>query len=161
MNEPVSPSPTVEPKKSHWVRWLVLGCSGLTVIGLVVVAGIFFAVVGSMKSSGAFKEAMRAANAHPRVAETLGHPVSAGYFIGGSVSVSGPSGSANLSIPLKGPKGSGTLYVEAQKQAGEWQLTLLQLEPKNGSRIDLLEGAVPVKQMASRMRPMRLEPRPM
>jgi len=160
MNEPISPSPSVAPRKSSWIKWLLLGCSGLTVIGLAIVAGVFFVVVGSLKRSGAFEEAMRVANAHPVVAEKLGHPVSSGYFIGGSVSVSGPSGSASLSIPLKGPKGSGTLYVEARKQAGEWQLTLLQLKTKDGTRFNLLENTAKVRQIAVRSGAMRFNDLP-
>lgn len=51
----------------------------------------------------------------------------------------GPSGHADLSIPIYGPNGKGIIYVVADKNAGVWRFETLQVEidgqPK---RIDLL-----------------------
>ena len=62
-------------------------------------------------------------------------------MVGGSLSTSGPSGEANLSIPLSGPKGSATLYVVAKKAAGKWDYSTLEVVPQGGGdRIDLVAG---------------------
>ncbi len=116
-----------EPKKS-WVKWVVLGCSGLLVVAIVAAAGCMSLIMGSVKKSGAYQEAMATVRANPAAITALGEPIEAGFFVSGSVSVTGPTGEANLSIPLHGPKGKGTLYVEATKRAGRWEFALLELE---------------------------------
>jgi hypothetical protein len=61
-------------------------------------------------------------------------------FTMGSISTSGPSGEANLAIPISGPNGEGTLFVEAEKTAGKWTYSTLVLELEDSNqRIDLLE----------------------
>ena len=95
---------------------------------------------GAMKSSDVYKEALARAKASPAVAEALGTPIKAGYFISGNIKVSGPSGDADLSIPISGPRGKGTIYVEARKSAGEWSFSLLEVKiAGTQERIDLLQ----------------------
>ena len=128
-------------KGKPWVKWVVLGCSGLLLLVVFGIAACFSLVVGAVKKSGAYQEAMERARATPAVVEALGSPIEAGYFVSGSVSVEGGSGEAKLSIPLSGPKGKGTLYAEATKRANRWGFTLLELEVAGRSeRIDLLAG---------------------
>ena len=68
----------------------------------------------------------------------LGTPIETGWFVSGSVSVSGPTGHADVSIPLSGPRASGTLYGVADKSAGLWTFSLLELELEGRpGRIDL------------------------
>ena len=56
----------------------------------------------------------------------------------GTIHVSGPTGLAELAIPLSGPKGDATLYVETSKQLGEWQFDHLIAQLKSTrARIDL------------------------
>ncbi|HVS04101.1 MAG TPA: cytochrome c oxidase assembly factor Coa1 family protein [Thermoanaerobaculia bacterium] len=51
----------------------------------------------------------------------------------------GAGGEASLAIPISGPEAAGTLYVEADKAAGRWRFSALQLAPRDGGpRIDLL-----------------------
>ena len=54
------------------------------------------------------------------------------------MSVSGGSGEAELSVPLQGSKGAGTLYLEADKSAGDWDFDVAKVDV-NGSKIDLLD----------------------
>ena len=94
-----------------------------------------------MKSSDVYKEALARAKASPAVAEALGTPIKAGYFTSGNINVSGPSGDAELSIPISGPKGQATIYLEARKSAGEWAFSLLEVEiVETKERIDLLQA---------------------
>jgi hypothetical protein len=130
----------VEARKS-WIKWVVLGCSSLILLAALAAAGLVWLVMGGVKQSGAFQEAVERTRANPAAVAALGEPVEPGFFVSGSVSVDGPSGEAKLSIPLRGPQGKGTLYVEAAKRAGRWEFALLALEVAGrDERIDLLAG---------------------
>jgi hypothetical protein len=140
-NEPI--------KKNWWSRnwkWVVpAGClaSFLACVALValIVLGVFGTVFGAIKSSDVYQQAIQELEANPEAVQALGTPVKAGLWVGGSIQVSGPTGSADLSIPVSGPNGSGTLYVVARKSAGAWEFTTLQLAVKGSvERIDLLTG---------------------
>ena len=64
-----------------------------------------------------------------------------GWFMAGQINVNGPSGSADISIPLHGPKGKGTLYAVASKSAGRWEYHTLEVAVEGrDERIDLLEA---------------------
>jgi hypothetical protein len=128
-----------EEKRPAWVKWVVLGCVGLIVVGLCAAAGIVALVMGSLKQSDAYKEALDKVRGDGAAVEALGEPIEPGFFLSGTVNVSGPSGDAVLSIPLQGPKGKGTLYLEATKSAGRWTYSLLELAVEGvDERVDLL-----------------------
>ena len=116
-----------EPKAKPWIKWVVLGCSGLILLVVLGVAGVVSLVMGSLKQSDAYKEALAAVRSNPAAVEALGEPIEPGFFLSGSVNVTGPAGEAVLSIPLHGPRGKGTLYLEATKRAGRWEYSLLEL----------------------------------
>ncbi len=128
-----------EAKRPAWVKWIVLGCVGLIVIVALVVWGFVALVMGSLKQSDAYKEALAKVRAESAAVEALGEPIEPGFFLSGSVNVSGPTGDASLSIPLSGPGGKGKLYLEATKRAGRWEYSLLELAVDGKpERIDLL-----------------------
>jgi hypothetical protein len=107
-------------------------------------ASIFLVVFGAMRSSGAYQIAISRARESPEVVEALGEPVEAGWFISGNINVSGPSGDASLSIPVSGPRGAGTIYLVAEKIAGEWVFERLEVELEgSGERLDLLTDSGP------------------
>ena len=114
---------------------------------LLFVGGIELFVTllfGTMKTSGAYKDALTKARADSAVVQALGSPIKEGFFVSGSVNVSGSSGDADLSIPISGPNGKATVYVKATKSMGEWQFQELAVQVKQtGERIDLLAGSVP------------------
>ncbi len=122
-------------------KWLVpLGCLGLIVLCVTFVGGILLIVSGAIKSSDVYQQALQKATSSSAVIEALGEPITPGWMPQGSINVSGPTGSADLSIPISGPKNSGTLYVVAAKAAGDWQFTRLEVAV-NGQpdRINLLK----------------------
>jgi len=132
-----------EPKRTWWSRnwkWVVpVGCLTLVLVCGGLPTLLFFVIVGSIKSSDAYTEALAKAKANEEVKTLLGEPIEAGFWVNGSIEVSGPSGKADLAIPISGPKGSATLYVVATKTAGKWQYSKLEVAPKDsGARIDLL-----------------------
>ena len=135
----------VRAEASWWSRnwgWsFPLGCLGLIVLIAGFAALLASLVFGIMKSSVAYKEPLARARAHAAVQEALGTPVEAGLLVSGTINVSGPSGRAELAIPLSGPKGRGTLYVVGSKSAGQWQFSKLVVEVKGtGVRLDLSGG---------------------
>jgi hypothetical protein len=67
-------------------------------------------------------------------------PMNFGFPMG-SIQISGPSGTAKLSIPVEGSKAKGTVYLDAVKEMGEWRFKQLQLEIEGREeRIDLETG---------------------
>jgi len=128
--------------RSHWkvvvAVWLGLALSG-AVVAIVLIA-----------RSDAVKLAISTAESSPVLAERLGQPMKTGWFVSGSIEVTPASGHAELAIPISGPKGSGTIYAEARKRAGMWQLEMLQFG-KDGSteRLDLLAADTPPKPTAA------------
>ncbi|MNC89987.1 Cytochrome oxidase complex assembly protein 1 [compost metagenome] len=92
-----------------------------------------------IKSSDAYQEALSRAKASPAVISALGSPVKEGFYVSGSINVSGPSGDAKLAIPVSGPKGEGTIYLEARKSADVWSYSVLVVRvTQTRQRIDLL-----------------------
>ena len=132
--------------RSWWDRnwkWVVpLGCTGILATLLAFVALIVVIIFGSLRATGAYKEAVASAMADPEVLETLGEPVKVGWFVRGTVNVNGPSGDAKLSVPLVGRTARATLHVVAKKRAGRWEFELLEVDVEGREdRIDLLNHA--------------------
>jgi Cytochrome oxidase complex assembly protein 1 len=138
-------TPPAEPRKGwfgrNWKWFVPSGCLTIIVLIAAFVGGILMIVVGSVKSSGAYTQALAQAQASPQVAEKIGRPVKPGWFVSGSVNVSGDSGDADISFPISGPIGKGKVYAVAKKSAGAWQFETLQVEVDGqADRIDLLQG---------------------
>ena len=137
------------PRSSWWSRnwkWaLPVGC----VLPIALCGGgfvaffllILSAVSSGVKSSDAYEEAMTRARSNAEVRAQLGEPIETGFWITGSISVSGPSGDIDVAIPISGPKGSGTLYIVGRKTAGQWQYSRMDVavDGRDG-RIDLRPG---------------------
>ena len=125
--------------ETNW-KWVIpVGCLGGIVCFAALGFGVFSLVNGMMKSSWAYTEGVKLAIHNPGIVEALGEPVEPAWWFSGSINVSGPSGDAELAIPLKGSKGRGTLYIIAHKRAGEWSFELAEVEVDGRQdRIDLL-----------------------
>ena len=123
----------------HWKAVVGVGCLGLIILVGASIVGVMFVIVGSIRSSDAYKQAMAKANANPEVVLRIGQPMQPGWLVSGNISVSGPSGDADLAIPVSGPKGKGTIYAVAKKSAGQWTFSRLEVEIEGQpGRIDLL-----------------------
>ena len=123
----------------HWKAVVGVGCLGIILLGGAFVGGIFFLVMSSIRSSDAYQQALAKAGANPEVVVRLGQPLQPGWMVSGSINVSGPSGDADLSIPVSGPKGKGTIYVVGKKSAGQWTYSRMEVEVEGQpGRIDLL-----------------------
>lgn len=124
----------------NW-KWFV-PMLGALLLTLCVGAFLAFmsAIFGMIKSSDAYQQPLQRAQRSPAVTAALGEPVTAGWLVMGNIEVNGPSGEANLQIPLSGPTAKGDLFVEAKKSAGAWTYHVLVVQVGDGGkRIDLLE----------------------
>lgn len=141
------PAPYEQAAKSIRTRRLVVfGLLGAFLLMLLFAVGLVMFVFSLMRSSQPYQEAMKRAQSSPGVVAALGQPIEAGRFVSGSVNVSGPSGDANLSIPVSGPKGKGTVYVIAEKRAGKWAYELLEFQPAGQTqRLNLLREGQPTE----------------
>ena len=136
-----------EPAERNWFarnwKWLVpVGCLSMLLLFLASLALMATFVFGLLRESDVYGEALERARGHPGVRAQLGEPLEPGMFVSGSIHVEGPGGDADLAIPLAGPAGEGTLYVVADREAGQWQFRRLEFEGA-GRRIDLLAPADP------------------
>jgi hypothetical protein len=124
----------------NWKWFVPVGCLGSLTLFAGFIILIILLVFGMMKSSDVYKDALAKAKTNTTVQEAIGIPIEEGMFIAGNINVSGPSGQADLSIPISGPDGKATIYVVASKSAGQWIFSTLVVEIINTKqRINLLE----------------------
>jgi hypothetical protein len=144
---PSTPSPlTPQPPRGGWWsrnwKWFVpTGCFTLIVLVVIFITCIVLFVFSVLKSTDVYKTALARAKNDQRVTAALGTPIRDGLVPLGSTKVNGPSGEANIAIPISGPKGKATIYAEATKSAGEWNFSKLAVKIDNGETIDLNETA--------------------
>ena len=122
----------------NWKWFVPSGCLVLVLLVVALVAGIFTMVMGMMRGSAAYDEAMRAARANPALVAAIGTPIEDGSLVTGSFEETGPTGKASLAIPVEGPRGKATIYIEGAKTAGQWRYDVLVAEVEaTKARIDL------------------------
>jgi hypothetical protein len=142
---PATPPLTPQPPRGNWWqrnwKWFVpTGCLTLIAMMVVFVACIVLLVFSVMKSSDAYKIAVARAKNDQRVVTALGTPISEGMFASGKTNVNGPSGEADIGIPISGPKGKATIYAVATKSEGTWSFSKLDVKiDGTGETIDLNE----------------------
>ncbi len=105
----------VQRKWGYWSAGLI---ASSLVFMIVVTSGIMLL----MKQSGAYQLALSRVETHSEAREVLGSPLETGWLVTGNTETNGPSGEANISFSVNGPKGSGTVYVDAKKEMGKWNL---------------------------------------
>ena len=137
MSSPARPEPTSSRR-----TWVIVGVVAAVCLALIggCVAAIFFTVTGMLKETDAYRDSVRQLEANAQVMEILGPPITAG-IPSGQVHTSGPTGEAQLAIPVQGTKASGMLYVEATRKMGIWKTDRLELEVAGrGERIVIVGG---------------------
>ena len=123
-SEPLVVAPIEQPDKrrllsKYWKRNLAIFAGLMTLLGAVV-----FVIIGD---SEVCKMSLAAAAANPVVRQRIGEPLTRGFFASGSIEISGPSGHADIAIPVSGPRGKATLYAVARKSAGLWRFESLEI----------------------------------
>lgn len=127
----------------HWKAAIFGGCLTLIVLFCAFLAGIFLLVFSSFRSSDVYRMALERARANPDVVRQLGTPIEPGWWVSGSMNVTGGSGSADLAIPIHGPKGTGKIELVARKRDGRWMFRRLVVLPDGGAPIVVEESDQP------------------
>ena len=95
---------------------------GVIILGMLIVIGVVLAIVlgGALglRNTEPYQLAFEAAQNNPAVVTALGQPVEMGWPVTGELTLSGISGTVDLSGPIKGPNGRGTLFVAGRKENG-------------------------------------------
>ena len=131
---------SVEHFKRVQRLWAIWGT--IIWIGGIALSGAFFGgVFYFFKQSQAYQLGVSRLQASPVATNILGTPISTG-FPTGTISYENTSGKAVLSFSASGPKAAGTVFLEAVKKDGVWQITrlALKLDGRDGV-IDLVNGA--------------------
>jgi hypothetical protein len=138
------PAPPPNWWQRNW-KWVVpVGCLSILTLFAVFVASIVLLGFTVIRHTEVFREAIARAEANPQVRAELGEPIREGWWISGRVSATGPSGDADISIPLKGSRKDGTVYAVAHKSAGRWTYDTLEVAVEGRrERISLLLGEAP------------------
>jgi len=124
----------------NWKWALPVGVLVLALGIAAFIGAILVVVESSFQHSDCYVLALARTRSNLHVGEKIGQPITPGWFATGNINVSGSSGNADISIPISGPKGKGTIYLVAQKRAGNWTFETLQVEiDGEPDRIDLLE----------------------
>ena len=128
--------PLAERPKNRWPLIFAAVVLGMIVIG----GGIVALVMSIFRNSEPYEEAMAALQSNPAAVHELGAPVSAGYFVSGSIHGDSHSAGANFFIPVSGRNGSGTIHVRATQINDVWKMQELSLHIKGKPEtIDLLK----------------------
>ncbi len=108
---------------------------GSSVTGVFISVGlIFWLVLSILKSSQPFKMAIAELQASSRVNQHFGLDWKPGWWVTGSISVTGDQGVACLNIPLSGvEKSEGIAYLDAAKRQGEWEINELVVNMTNSA----------------------------
>ncbi len=133
------PPPAAPPaKKSGCLKWGLIGCGSLLVLGGISAVILVVVVFGAIKKSDVYQEALRRAQNDPAVVSALGTPIEAGMIVTGSVNIDTSGGHAKLDFPISGPKGKASVHLVATKSGEKWEYTELTVTPANGAKINLL-----------------------
>src|ERR687894_2188048 len=84
----------------NWKWMLPVGCLGLILAGVALVAGIVFVAMSAIKSSEVYKGALGVVQSHPEAVERLGQPIQDGWFVKGNVRFDSSGGNANFEVPV-------------------------------------------------------------
>ncbi|MCR6625938.1 cytochrome c oxidase assembly factor Coa1 family protein [Pseudoxanthomonas japonensis] len=136
------------PARPNWWqrnwKWFVPVLAALFFALLIAcIIGFAALIFGILRSTPPYPQAVARAQADPAVIAALGEPVHTGWFVQGKTSTNGASGEAELAIPLIGSRAEGTLYVVAEKRAGEWRYETLAVNVEGGERIVLEDNQPP------------------
>jgi len=108
-------------KSRGGVGWLIpIGCAGAVVLVGGAVVGIILFAMGAIKSSGAYKLALKQVQEDVDVIDYLGEPIEPGVLVYGKFKSTRNSGEADVSFHVSGPYEKGKVYVEAEKIRGQW-----------------------------------------
>ena len=106
--------------------------AGFIFTGIIVVFCVIsvFGINALFKNSDAYKVSFAQVSDSKEVQSRIGSPLDSG-FITGSITTSGPDGTASLAYPVEGPKGEAKVALYASKKLNKWTLECLVVNYKS------------------------------
>ena len=132
------PQQPAQQKSSGCLKVLLIGCGVLIVLGVALIAVLFFIVFAAIKKSDAYTEALDRVRHDQRVVAALGEPVQPGFWVSGNLDFKNSKGTADFTFPVSGPKGGAKVHAVASTEGHGWQYTTLDVTPDNGPPINVL-----------------------
>ncbi|MGO9906274.1 MAG: cytochrome c oxidase assembly factor Coa1 family protein, partial [Solirubrobacteraceae bacterium] len=107
--------------------------------------GIFWWVIGALKSSEPYQMALHRVQTAPEVIEQIGEPIEeASWMPSGNFNYSNNNGSAsgeaNFDFSVRGPKGTAHVHAEALCRDGKWRFSVLEATPASTGKAILLRA---------------------
>lgn len=134
---PPQPQQPVQ-KSSGCLKIFLIGCGVLIFLGAAFLAVLVFVVVGAIKRSDAYTEALSRVRADQRVVAVLGEPIGPGFWVIGSMNLNNGKGNAGFTFPVSGPKGKAKVHVVATTEGEKWEYSTLDVTPDVGAPINVL-----------------------
>jgi hypothetical protein len=143
-NQPIQPRQTAatDVQRGWFSRnllWLLPTAFLVLVLPCGCCAGIFWWLIGSLKSAEPYRMALERVRTNPQVIERLGKPIEeAGWMPTGNFSYQTnngvTSGKASFDFSVSGPKGTARVHAEAVCRNGKWGFRVLEVTPANSGK---------------------------
>ena len=135
-------------KRGNWLernwKWFVPAvCLGLIAVIIAFIVGIVMLIVGAMRQSEVYQTATAAAQQNPQVIQALGTPIEPGLFFSGQINISGPSGNADISIPISGTTATTSMFcrIKICTSSTCWELHFIKI---NGIQTGMTFLMIPI-----------------
>jgi hypothetical protein len=117
--------PNQMPQRSWWSRvWPVAlpmgGCFATACACIALLGGVLISGVYALRGSEPAATGVRAVETSNRAKLLLGEPITSGWIVTGTMNVSGPDGTVNITLPVHGPKASGKVTVQGTRRNAAW-----------------------------------------
>ena len=113
------------------LKWVLIGLLAFLFLCAAISAAFVFLM--KMMKGAPYELSLQIVREHPAVIQQVGPSIEPSWYVLGSVSTSGPDGSAALQYLVSGELSKADVYAYATKHAGEWNLDELIVVPKNES----------------------------
>ena len=122
-------------KKSPALKFILLGCGVLILLGGGVAVAIFLGVRYAFKTSEAAQAAVLALKQSNSARQALGEITDIGTPMGSISSQAGGSGEASLTASVTGTKSSGRYYATLIRRNGQWLVVSGRIELSDGRSV--------------------------
>jgi hypothetical protein len=135
---PPQPAQPAQKKNSGCLKFFLIGCSVLVVLGVALCAVLVFFVFGAIKKSDVYKEALQKVQNDPRVVAALGTPIEDTFWVAGRLSVDNGKGTADFTFAVKGSKDKAAVHAIAAYDGRTWEFSTLDVTPGHAPPINVL-----------------------
>lgn len=125
--------------RRNWQWFLPVSTFAAILLLIVFTALVQMAVVGMIRESDLYRDAVTIASTNEGVTRVLGTPIKAGKKVSGKFVSLRDARAAELKFPLAGPQGLATAHVIAFQGDDQWQFDSFRVTiKKTGEVLDLL-----------------------